>query len=139
MKKGLILALLMLVCFVPMVKAENAETEDGLWMIKSWSDLRTSKYYPLGVGLCTYTDKYHDWEPAAYGHVSFIGYEHWVKLNVGVVIPHLENEGSVRVTFAYGLTTVFEDLIGDWDIEVGAYTGHSASRNPWGIMLGLAF
>ena len=113
--------------------------QDRAWMIKSWDDI--GQYDALSYGICTYTDEVHEWFPAAYGQFSMFGYKDLIRLNVSLVAPpyYLPGEDVIRITLAGGITTLFRDLIGDLDVEVGAYYGASAARRPYGIMVGLVF
>jgi len=117
----------------------GAYAQDGMWMAKSWEDI--DEYDALGFGVCTYTDEVHDLAPAIYGQFSMFGYGDWVRLNVSAVFPpyELPGEDVIRITLAGGLSTVFRNIIGDLDIEIGAYYGASASRRPYGVMVGLVF
>ena len=119
--------------------AISSYSQDGTWMVKSWDDI--NEYDAIGFGVCTYTDEVHNMKPAVYGQFSMFGYKDLIRLNFGVALPpyYLPDEEVIRITLAGGITTLFRDLIGDMDVEVGAYYGASASRRPYGIMVGLVF
>ena len=117
----------------------GAYAQEGLWLAKSWDDV--DKYDALGVGVCTYTDEVHEWAPAIYGQFSMFGYKDLVRLNIIMAVPpyHLPGEDVYRITLAGGISTLFRDLIGNADIEVGVYYGASAARRPYGIQIGFVW
>jgi len=138
MKRALFIALLVLFSIVGTVQAEE---ESGLWVIKSIEDFNTSNYHCLSAGLCSYSDEVESMEYACYGMFSMIGYKDLLKLDLGAVVPFykFEDDHGLRITLAYGASTVFNDVIGDYDIELGVYGGFSASRHPYGVRIGLAW
>jgi len=115
----------------------NACANDGLFVCKSWEDV--ANYDAISYGVCTYTDEDRDIAGAIYGHFSMFGYGDFIRINTGLVVPpyYFDDENIIRITLEFGISTIFRDLIGDIDVELGCYYGGSANRFPYGIMIGV--